>query len=95
MRLLTLPPDIVFSISNLTINPSTAEELLSINDSNEQLHIGKEIQDKRLSSRTVRALIRNKNRSNIVNLNKGNSVDISGVDISFDNLTICNMGLNI
>ncbi len=65
LGLLSLPPEIVESVSHSCINPSTAEELLSIKDNKKQSKLGKLIQDNQLSSRDIRRIIQDIKRNPI------------------------------
>jgi ParB family chromosome partitioning protein len=65
LRLLDLPPEIVESVSYSCINPSTAEELLSIKDNRKQSKLGKLIRDNQLSSRDIRQIIKDIKRNPI------------------------------
>ncbi|MGD1834413.1 MAG: ParB/RepB/Spo0J family partition protein [Nitrososphaeraceae archaeon] len=56
IRLLDLPKNIIESISDSSLNPSTAEELLSLKDKDQQSKLAELIKQKKLSSRTVRGL---------------------------------------
>ena len=56
IRLLDLPKNIIDSISDSSLNPSTAEELLSIKDEQEQSKLAELIKERKLSSRKVRDL---------------------------------------
>jgi ParB family chromosome partitioning protein len=58
LKLLNLPLKIIERVSNLTINTSIAEELISLEDKNEQIELANLVQTKRLSSRKVRELVK-------------------------------------
>jgi ParB family transcriptional regulator, chromosome partitioning protein len=58
LRLLDLPSHIVNSISDSTIKPSTAEEILSVKDGTKQAELGDLIKKHKLSSRGIRELIK-------------------------------------
>ncbi|MGD1834457.1 MAG: ParB/RepB/Spo0J family partition protein [Nitrososphaeraceae archaeon] len=56
IRLLDLPQNIIESISDYSLNPSTAEELLSLKDKQQQSKLAELIKQRKLSSRMVRGL---------------------------------------
>jgi ParB family transcriptional regulator, chromosome partitioning protein len=58
IKLLNLPSDVLESIMNRRLDPSLAEELLSIKDGNKQSTLANLIADRRLSLRTTRKLSR-------------------------------------
>src|SRR5215469_3047774 len=58
IKLLNLPSDVLESIINRRLDPSLAEELLSIKDGNKQSTLANLIIDRRLSLRTTRKLLR-------------------------------------
>ena len=57
IRLLDLPLDIRDYITNSTISPSVAEELISVKDSGQQSELANLVYKRRLSLRKVRALL--------------------------------------
>lgn len=65
VRLLELPTDILDSISNSFINPSAAEELLSLKDKEKQSEVANLMQANNLSSRDIRELIKNIERNQV------------------------------
>ncbi|MGD1838668.1 MAG: ParB/RepB/Spo0J family partition protein [Nitrososphaeraceae archaeon] len=56
IRLLDLPQNIIESISDYSLNPSTAEELLSFKDKQQQSKLAELIKQRKFSSRMVRGL---------------------------------------
>jgi ParB family transcriptional regulator, chromosome partitioning protein len=58
IKLLNLPPDVLESIMHHRLNPSLAEELLSIKDGNKQSVLANLIADRRLSLRMTRKLLK-------------------------------------
>ena len=60
IKLLELPSDVIDSISKLNINPSIAEELISLGEEEEetQSKIAKIVMENNLSSRNVREMVR-------------------------------------
>ena len=58
IKLLELPPDILDSVKDLTINASTAEELLSTGDKERQSELAKLIRMRHLSTKNVRAILK-------------------------------------
>jgi ParB family transcriptional regulator, chromosome partitioning protein len=58
IKLLNLPSDVLESIINRRLDPSLAEELLSIKDGSKQSTLANLIADRRLSLRTTRKLLR-------------------------------------
>ena len=69
LKLLDLPPTIIESISNSTLNPSVAEELSFIDDINAQLQLARIASDKKISSRKVRNLVKELKDSSIFDEN--------------------------
>ena len=63
IKLLDLPSDVLNSISNFSISTSIAEELLSVRDNEKQSELTKLISKNRLSSRKVRVLVNEFNKS--------------------------------
>jgi ParB family transcriptional regulator, chromosome partitioning protein len=63
IKLLDLPSDVLNSISNSSISTSIAEELLSVRDNEKQSELTKLISKNRLSSRKVRVLVNEFNKS--------------------------------
>jgi ParB family transcriptional regulator, chromosome partitioning protein len=57
--LLNLPDDVLEAIKNSSLNPSSAEELLSVKDNRKQSHLGGLIVKRRLSTKQVRDLVKN------------------------------------
>ncbi len=57
--LLNLPDDVLEAVKNSSLNPSSAEELLSIKDNRKQSHLGGLIVKRRLSTKQVRYLVKN------------------------------------
>lgn len=57
--LLNLPDDVLEAVKNSSLNPSSAEELLSIKDNRKQSHLGGLIVKRRLSTKEVRDLVKN------------------------------------
>jgi ParB family chromosome partitioning protein len=58
VKLLNLPPNILDSISNRSINTAVAEELLSIDDIDKQSELTQLVSKNRLSSRKVREIVK-------------------------------------
>jgi len=58
IKLLELPPDILDSVKDLTINASAAEELLSTGDKERQSELAKLIRMRHLSTKNVRAILK-------------------------------------
>jgi ParB family transcriptional regulator, chromosome partitioning protein len=58
LKLLSLPPEIIESICNSTINTSVAEELAFIDDASKQIEFAKIATQERMSSRQTRNLIK-------------------------------------
>ena len=58
VRLLELPPKVIDSVSSFSIHASTAEELLSLKDTDKQYKLANLIKRKHLSSRDTRRLIK-------------------------------------
>jgi ParB family transcriptional regulator, chromosome partitioning protein len=58
IKLLNLPPDVLESIMTRRLDPSLAEELLSIKDGNKQSVLANLIADRRLSLRMTRKLLK-------------------------------------
>jgi ParB family transcriptional regulator, chromosome partitioning protein len=58
IRLLDLPADVLDSIVNSTISPSTAEELVSVKDTRQQSELANLIYKRRLSMRRVREIVK-------------------------------------
>jgi ParB family transcriptional regulator, chromosome partitioning protein len=58
IKLLNLPSDVLESIMNRRLDPSLAEELLSIKDGNKQSKLANLIADRRLSLRMTRRLLK-------------------------------------
>jgi ParB family transcriptional regulator, chromosome partitioning protein len=56
IKLLELPPNIVNSISLAKISPTAGEELLGIRDGHKQSKLAELIQEKKISSRTIRKM---------------------------------------
>jgi ParB family transcriptional regulator, chromosome partitioning protein len=59
MKLLELPTNVLELISTSNLNVSTAEELLGINDNNRQSQLVSLIRKRKISSKSVRTIIRN------------------------------------
>jgi ParB family transcriptional regulator, chromosome partitioning protein len=57
IKLLNLPSDVLESIINCRLDPSLAEELLSINDGNKQSRLANLISDRRMSLRMTRKFL--------------------------------------
>jgi ParB family chromosome partitioning protein len=62
IKLLNLPSDVLESIMTRKLDPSLAEELLSIKDGNKQSVLANLIADRRLSLRMTRKLLKEKDR---------------------------------
>jgi ParB family transcriptional regulator, chromosome partitioning protein len=58
LKLLSLPPEIIKSISNSTMNSSIAEELSFVDDPYTQLEVAKIASEKKMSSRKTRNLVK-------------------------------------
>src|SRR5206468_5913024 len=58
LRLLDLSPEIIEGVSNSKINPTIPEELLYVHDENKKSELVNLAQEKHLSSRKVRAIIK-------------------------------------
>jgi ParB family transcriptional regulator, chromosome partitioning protein len=67
IKLLNLPQDVLDSIMNRRLDPSVAEELLSIKDSNKQSILGNLIADRQLSLRVTRKLLKDVNETDNFN----------------------------
>jgi ParB family chromosome partitioning protein len=65
VRLLDLPPNIIDSISNSSLNSSSAEELLSLRDRKQQLELADLAEHAGLSSRDMRQLVKEVKRDEI------------------------------
>ena len=61
IKLLNLPPDVLEAITTSRLDPSLAEELLSIKDGNKQSVLANLIADRRLSLRMTRKLLKDTN----------------------------------
>jgi ParB family chromosome partitioning protein len=72
LRLLDLPEHVVNSVFDSSINPSTAEELLSLKDKDEQSKLAKLIHTNNLSSRDIREIIRDVKRSEVYDYDDNN-----------------------
>jgi ParB family chromosome partitioning protein len=64
IKLLDLPSDVLDSISNSSISPTVAEELLSLDDKDKQSDLTQLISKNRLSSRKVRKLVKDLKENN-------------------------------
>lgn len=71
VRLLDLPPDIIASVSNASMNPSTAEELLAVKDKKIQSVLSNLVQTNNLSSKDIRELIKGVSRDTIYDYGGG------------------------
>lgn len=58
IKLLELPPNIINSIALAKISPTAGEELLGIRDGNKQSKLAEAIQEKKISSRTIRKMVK-------------------------------------
>jgi ParB family chromosome partitioning protein len=70
VRLLELPSKVVDSVSKYFINPSTAEELLSVKDKNKQSTLANLISRNSLSSRQTRKLINDSESNSVYDYDK-------------------------
>jgi ParB family transcriptional regulator, chromosome partitioning protein len=74
VRLLELPPNIIGSIYNSSINTSTAEELLSIRDKKQQLELAALAKHGALSSRDMRGLVRHIKQNEVYDYDGNNEI---------------------
>jgi ParB family chromosome partitioning protein len=77
---LDLPSKVIDSISNSFINPSTAEELLSIKDKKQQSEFANLAKAKSLSSRDIRELIKDVKRNSVYDYSIDNTLGESSIN---------------
>lgn len=98
IKLLNLPPDVLYSITNRTIDTSIAEELFSVEDKNKQSALATLIAERRLSLRKTRELLKNidKEDLNIDSFYKSEYIDhIKKAERSFDKtITVLKIAMN-
>jgi ParB family chromosome partitioning protein len=83
IRLLDLPANVIDSVSNSFINPSIAEELLSVKDKKIQSQFASLAQVNRISSREIRELIKSIKRHEVYDYNDNkilHEVQIKDID---------------
>jgi ParB family transcriptional regulator, chromosome partitioning protein len=96
IKLLNLPPDVLESIMTRRLDPSLAEELLSIKDGNKQSVLANLIADRRLSLRMTRKLVKNFDEGDRDSFYKSDYIDhIKIAERSFDkSITAIRIAMN-
>ena len=84
IKLLDLPPAVIDSISLANISPTAGEELIAVKDGDKQSLLAKLIQEKKLSSRTIRTMVKDMKNEDLIYddllFNNNAVIDIADID---------------
>jgi ParB family chromosome partitioning protein len=84
IKLLDLPPAVINSISLANISPTAGEELIAVKDGDKQSLLAKLIQEKKLSSRTIRTMVKDMKNEDLIYddllFNNNAVIDIADID---------------
>jgi len=84
IKLLDLPPAVIDSISLANISPTAGEELIAVKDGDKQSLLAKLIQEKKLSSRTIRTMVKDMKNEDLIYddllFNNNVVIDIADID---------------
>jgi ParB family transcriptional regulator, chromosome partitioning protein len=96
MKLLNLPSDVLESIMNRRLDPSLAEELLSIKDGTKQSTLANLIAQRKLSLRMTRRLLKDANETDFSTVYESDHIDhIKIAERSFDkSITAIRIAMN-
>jgi ParB family chromosome partitioning protein len=97
LKLLELPPNVINSIALARLSPTAGEELLGIRDGNKQARLADLIQEKKISSRTIRKMVKGLREKNFGNEHTYHDFNdqISMADIDRDTQKIFDKSITI